>query len=86
MYPLKLDTCRSVSTTLVARFMLDLRSAAYRNNTITPDQVSSVRFAADLAAPLGPDSTWVTGQSDGVESDDLDRTSPGQPSELEQPV
>lgn len=55
---------------------------------IIPDQVSSVQFAADLAAPLGPDSTWVTGQSDGVESGpgDLDLTSPGQPEELEQPV
>lgn len=57
----------SISATLIARFILDLRSAD--SSTITADQVSSVQFAADLAAPLGPDSTWVTGQSDDLEND-----------------
>lgn len=57
----------SVSATLIARFILDLRSAD--TSMITPDPVSSVQFAADLAVPLGPDSTWVTGQSDDLEND-----------------
>lgn len=73
--------------TLIARFILDLRSADSWDSSITPSQLSSLQFTADPAAPVGLDPTWVTGQSDDVEDDpgDLD-PHPGPSSELEQPV
>lgn len=67
-----------ISATLVARFILDLRTTYYsHHDSASNETVSSIGFAAhagDLAAPLGPDSTWVTGQHDelGSGAGDLD--------------
>lgn len=62
-------TFHSIASALVARFILDLRTAYYHDSA--PDQtILSIQLMAhgggDLAAPLGSDSTWVTGQSDDL--------------------
>lgn len=60
--------------TLIARFILDIRGADSHNRTITPSELSTIEFVADLGAPVGQDSTWVTGQREDLDSDpgDLD--------------
>lgn len=60
--------CNSIASTLVARFILDLRSVHPYNSV--PDQaVSSAQFTTvDFTAPSGPDFTSVTGQNNDLET------------------
>jgi len=63
----------AMAPTLIARFMLDLRSV-YCPTEDGPTQFSTLNFATsrfmgNLAAPVGGDSTWNSGPSDDVESD-----------------
>jgi len=63
----------AIAPTLIARFMLDLRSIYYPTDD-APTQLSTINFATsrfmgNLAAPVGADSTWNSGSSDDIESD-----------------
>lgn len=67
----------SIASTLVARFILDLRGAYYYDDSADQTALTTqftIHPGGDLAASLGPDSTWVTGQNDDLGSDfgDLD--------------
>jgi len=57
---------------LVARFLLDLRSTAEISPPDHSGEMTTINFAGtsivgDLAAPLGPDSTWLTSAAGDVE-------------------
>lgn len=59
-----------IGPTLIARFILDLRSVYFPENA--PEQTTTtVLFASkssmeNMAAPLGSDSTWASGAADDV--------------------
>jgi len=67
-----------IAPTLIARFILDLRSVYYPtdddSNITGLANISSVKFVAsryigNLAAPIGEDTTWNSGPSDDVAAD-----------------
>lgn len=62
----------SVSATLVARFILDFRSA-YSSDSVPSQTASSTLLTTyvggDIAAPLESDSIWVAGLDDDLGSD-----------------
>jgi len=62
----------AIAPTLIARFILDLRSVYFPRET--SEVISTMHFASspaigNLAAPIGSDSTWVSGSSDDVYTD-----------------
>jgi len=64
----------AIAPTLIARFILDLRSIYYPAENEGPHETTTMNFApgrfmGNLAAPVGEDSTWNSGSSDDVEAD-----------------
>jgi len=60
----------AVSSTLIARFILDLRTVYYPKNS--SEYISSLQFigsfSGNIGAPLAlTESTWVTGPADDVQ-------------------
>ncbi|TCD62833.1 hypothetical protein EIP91_006346 [Steccherinum ochraceum] len=68
----------AIAPTLIARFLLDLRSVYHAEyEPTTGHQLSIMQFASgsvmgNLAAPI-TDSTWTTGQGDDVDSDQANK-------------
>lgn len=60
-----------VGSVLIARFILDLRSALIHDHDVSINYMSSIRFTTSvvgaMASPLGLKSTWVTAPADDID-------------------